>query len=107
MVTTPKEPKRTPGQAEGSRTPANEPAHEPGRTSGSAEGERLETGRQRGYGATATLQPTKTVFTRAEAESLFEQGAEAVFLVLESLSQELVHLRTEVKALEQQLKDKW
>ncbi len=105
MVMTPKEPKRTPGQAEGGREVDSVPLNEPGRTPDSAEGERPET-QTRTMGEPATILPTKTVFTRTEAESLYEQGVEAVFVVLETLSHELVSLRTEIKALQQQLKNK-
>jgi len=112
------EPGRTAGSAEGERGSAHSSAQgEPGRTAGSAEGSREvvesaldEEGHTSGNVQSAdtvySLQPTKTVFDRDEAESLHEQGAEAVFVVLESLSQEIVQLRGQVKELRQRLKDK-
>lgn len=111
------EPGRTAGSAEGERGTTNSSAQgEPGRTPGSAEGGREvvesalsepgHTSSDQSADTVYSLTPTKTVFDRDEAESLHEQGAEAVFVVLESLSQEIVQLRNQVKELRRRLKDK-
>lgn len=99
MAEKPQEPTRTPGKAEGGREVVNAALqNEPGRTPGSAEGERDTV-------SASTPQTNKTTFTRAEAESLHQQGAAAVLSVLQSLSQEIMQLRSELKALQQRLID--
>ncbi len=115
------EPGRTPGSAEGERGAAGSSAQgEPGRTAGSAEGSREiveaaldeiehnhnRSGHVQSRDKEHLLPSTKTIFTRNEAETLHAQGTEAVFVVLESLSQEIVQLRSQLKELRQRMMDK-